>query len=157
MDDTMDDTNDGGPSQERHFTVEQVNDLIPRMEAAFDRITELYEEAQGLVTELNAEGESLAEEEAEDAPADIKERRARVRELAETIQEGVDEIEGYGASVKDLSIGLVDFLSRRDGRTVYLCWRRGEAECAWWHDLDSGFQGRRPIAEPSEFEGTYLH
>jgi len=106
---------------------------------------------------VNAQGETLEGEETDDTPVDIKERRARVRELAEAIQEGVDELEEPGGSVKDLSSGLVDFLSRRDGRTVYLCWRRGETECGWWHDLDSGYQGRRPIAEASEFEGTYVH
>jgi len=142
---------------DRHFTVDEVNVLIPHMEAIFDRIGELYEEAQSLLNELNAQGETLEGEETDDTPDDIKERRARVRELAEAIQEGVDELEEPGGSVKDLSTGLVDFLSRRDGRTVYLCWRRGETECGWWHDLDSGYQGRRPIAEAGEFEGTYVH
>ena len=143
--------------EDRHFTVEEVNALIPHMEAIFERITELYEEAQGLLSQLNAKGESLEGEENDETPDDVKEKRGRVRELAEAIQEGVDEIEQPGSSVKDLSSGLVDFLSRRDGRTVYLCWHRGESECSWWHDLDSGVQGRKPIAEATEFEGTYVH
>jgi hypothetical protein len=57
----------------------------------------------------------------------------------------VKAIQGTGALVKDLNSGLVDFLSVRDGREVYLCWRYGEDEIHYWHDIDAGFSGRNPI------------
>jgi hypothetical protein len=57
----------------------------------------------------------------------------------------VKAIQGTGALVKDLDSGLVDFLSVRDGREVYLCWRYGEDEIHYWHDIDAGFSGRNPI------------
>jgi hypothetical protein len=47
--------------------------------------------------------------------------------------------------VKDPATGLIDFRSLRGGREVYLCWRLGEGEIAWWHELDAGFQGRQPL------------
>jgi len=50
-----------------------------------------------------------------------------------------------GVEVKDPSTGLIDFRSLRGDEEVYLCWRLGEGRIAWWHDLDSGFQGRRPL------------
>ena len=43
------------------------------------------------------------------------------------------------------SPALVDFLGRKDGREVYLCWRLGEPEVAYWHELDAGYTGRRPL------------
>ena len=55
------------------------------------------------------------------------------------------EIADMGAALKDPESGLVDFLALRNGREVYLCWREGEPDCAWWHDLDTGFAGRQPL------------
>jgi hypothetical protein len=50
-----------------------------------------------------------------------------------------------GCVLKDMDQGLVDFLTRRDGREVYLCWRYGEERVAYWHELQAGFAGRRPL------------
>lgn len=33
----------------------------------------------------------------------------------------------------------------RDGRAVYLCWRIGEPDIMFWHELHAGFRGRQPI------------
>jgi hypothetical protein len=43
--------------------------------------------------------------------------------------------------------GLCDFYSVMDGREVFLCWRLGEPEVSYWHELDAGFAGRQPLAE----------
>jgi hypothetical protein len=50
-----------------------------------------------------------------------------------------------GVEVKDPLTGLIDFRSWRGGQDVYLCWRLGEQQIAWWHDLDSGIRGRRRL------------
>ena len=50
-----------------------------------------------------------------------------------------------GVEVKDLDTGLVDFRSLRDGREVYLCWKFGEDQIQFWHELDSGFGGRQEL------------
>ncbi len=55
------------------------------------------------------------------------------------------EILGLGVEIKDLDQGLIDFPSERDGRIVYLCWRRGEERVEWWHEMDAGFAGRQPL------------
>ena len=55
------------------------------------------------------------------------------------------EIQALGAIVKDLELGLVDFPSLRDGEEVLLCWRVGEDEIGFWHPVDEGFSGRRPL------------
>jgi hypothetical protein len=44
-----------------------------------------------------------------------------------------------------MGIGLLDFPSLRDGREVYLCWKYGEDQIDFWHDMDAGFMGRQPI------------
>lgn len=65
-------------------------------------------------------------------------------EVAE-MQDLVLQIQSTGALFKDLSSGLVDFLSKREGRDVFLCWRFGEDSVRYWHDLDAGFAGRQPV------------
>jgi len=50
-----------------------------------------------------------------------------------------------GAQVKDINTGLLDFSALKDGREVYLCWRYGEEEIEYWHEVEAGFAGRQPI------------
>lgn len=64
----------------------------------------------------------------------------------ERVQAAHKGIEEMGVQLKDADTGLVDFLHRRpDGREVYLCWRYGEQEVAYWHEVDAGFAGRKPV------------
>ena len=55
-----------------------------------------------------------------------------------------------GILVKDIDKGLIDFLSIRDGQEVYLCWKHGEDELSFWHDVNKGYGGRQPI-DPADF------
>ncbi|HXF60395.1 MAG TPA: DUF2203 domain-containing protein [Caldilineaceae bacterium] len=61
------------------------------------------------------------------------------------LEAGVKGILALGVLIKDLDKGLVDFLGWRDGHKIYLCWHYGEDDILFWHDLNSGFAGRRPI------------
>ena len=63
----------------------------------------------------------------------------------ETVRRAAKTIERLGIELKDINTGLVDFLSERDGRDVYLCWRYDEPKVAFWHDLEAGFGGRQPL------------
>jgi hypothetical protein len=74
----------------------------------------------------------------------------------ETLQEEIHAIEELGAQVKDLDIGLCDFLGRRRGRDVLLCWRFGEKRITHWHELSAGFAGRQPL-DDTEGKLRYMH
>ncbi|HZU26988.1 MAG TPA: DUF2203 domain-containing protein [Bryobacteraceae bacterium] len=54
-------------------------------------------------------------------------------------------IEEYGCLLKDLDIGLIDFLTTYQGREVCLCWKAGEDGIHFWHGADEGYRGRKPI------------
>ena len=69
------------------------------------------------------------------------ERDGSVRKL----QEVMAEIEQLGAQVKDLEIGLLDFMARYQGRDVCLCWKLGEDAIRFWHGAEEGFRGRKEI------------
>jgi hypothetical protein len=55
------------------------------------------------------------------------------------------KIEEMGCEVKGIREGLIDFPSLREGKEVYLCWRMPEKEILFWHDINAGFTGRKPI------------
>lgn len=57
----------------------------------------------------------------------------------------VHRIQGTGAILKDVNMGLLDFPAMRAEREVYLCWQYGEGEIAFWHEVEAGYAGRQPI------------
>lgn len=63
----------------------------------------------------------------------------------EVIQRNLRAIQELGIEVKDINLGLVDFLARRGERDVYLCWHYDEPSITHWHELDAGFAGRQPL------------
>jgi hypothetical protein len=64
---------------------------------------------------------------------------------AARIQQAMSSLEGLGAQVKDLDLGLVDFPTLYRGRQVLLCWQVGEPDIAWWHGAEEGYAGRKRI------------
>jgi hypothetical protein len=66
-------------------------------------------------------------------------------EATRTLKEGVERLSAEGIILRDVEAGLVDFPSEREGRLVFLCWRLGEDDVAHWHDVDTGFPGRKPL------------
>jgi len=71
----------------------------------------------------------------------------------ERISDNVEAIQETGVLVKDLDIGLCDFPYMRDGRVVYLCWKLGEPEIRYWHEVEDGYAGRQPIETLTEGRG----
>ncbi|MDE3112896.1 MAG: DUF2203 domain-containing protein [Chloroflexota bacterium] len=68
--------------------------------------------------------------------------------VAQEIRALVRSIAEMGAEVKDLDVGLIDFPSVHRGRPICLCWKLDEGDrIEWWHDIDAGYAGRRPISE----------
>jgi hypothetical protein len=55
------------------------------------------------------------------------------------------EIQDMEIEIKDPTIGLIDFVALKDNREVYLCWRYGEEQIQFWHEIEAGFAGRQKI------------
>jgi hypothetical protein len=79
--------------------------------------------------------------------ADLRTIRLRMQGLIDQMAAGVARIDTLGLTLRDIERGLVDFPALVTGRQVWLCWQPGETAIGWWHDLDAGFDGRRPLAE----------
>ena len=61
------------------------------------------------------------------------------------VRESITEIDSIGVQVKDLAQGLLDFPCVLEGQTVLLCWKLGEKEIGYWHSVEDGFAGRKPL------------
>jgi len=72
--------------------------------------------------------------------------QGQLHRAVEQLQDFVEELTAVGAQLKDFQTGLIDFVGRHEGRDVYLCWKLGEEAIGYWHELDAGFGGRKPIA-----------
>jgi hypothetical protein len=125
-------------ARKRYFTVEEANRLIPRLEKALSEIKTLRRELTTLGGELTPMFEVIYQNGGHPKSPEFIKRVGQFRE-------GIDRIHAYGCLIKDLDPGLIDFPHMRDGREVYLCWRSGEREILYWHDVDTGFAGRQPI------------
>jgi hypothetical protein len=122
---------------ERHFTVEEANALLPRVEPLLRSLRD----ARDRLTDAEVH-EALAGA----APGNGGGTPGRnVGEAFLEVRRGLVELEQLGVVIKDLDRGLIDFPAIRDGREVYLCWQLDEDEIGFWHDLDSGFGGREPL------------
>ena len=55
----------------------------------------------------------------------------------------------WDVTLRDISAGLIDFPALANGRPVWLCWRLGEGDIAWWHNTDEGFSARKPLERPA--------
>jgi len=85
--------------------------------------------------------------------AELNRKKSQRDKVAEQLAQTVDEIQQTGCLVKDLETGLVDFPSLRGGEKVYLCWKLGEARIGYWHGIEEGFAGRKPLDDtPAEGE-----
>ena len=127
----------------RHFGVAEANRYVPLLQRTFILVRAELQR----IREIDA----LLERTRAPAPDRLaEERAARLRRVEGELQ----TLSDLGIEVKAVD-GLVDFRALLEGRTVYLCWRFGEERVDHWHELDAGFQGRRPIQETDAFAPTY--
>lgn len=69
---------------------------------------------------------------------ELKAATARLDDLLTRIQQ-------TGAELKGIAPLLVDFPAQLDGVPVLLCWLEGDRSLRFYHRVDLGFAGRRPL------------
>jgi hypothetical protein len=73
--------------------------------------------------------------------------RLRMQGIIDQMAAAVARIDALGITLRDIEQGLIDFPALTSGRLVWLCWQLGEADIAFWHELETGFGSRRPLIE----------
>lgn len=126
----------------RYYTLDEARQLLPRLRTMLGA---LQNDKLQLDATVEALGKLTPAMRGNGHAVDARHYEERIEELLAAIRDRVERITRLGIEVKDIENGLVDFLSRRDGRVVYLCWRFDEPDIAYWHELDAGFAGRQPL------------
>ena len=129
----------------RHFTPDEANAELERVRPLVEQLVArrrehvaALERQEELESKIRGNGGGMP-------PAELAAADAQVGELARGLASLAEEITALGVQVKDLDEGIVDFPALRHGETVLLCWRLGEDEIAYWHRVEDGFAGRRPL------------
>jgi hypothetical protein len=129
----------------RHFTPEEANaalvgvrPLVERMVARRAAHMDALERQEELEQRIRGNGGGIP-------PATLADAQAEVDREGRELAKIVDEINEHGAQVKDLDEGLIDFPALHRGETVLLCWKLGEDSIEYWHTVEDGFAGRRPL------------
>lgn len=120
----------------RYFTLEEANALLPELEPVMAELlarrAKVVRQRQNIAPILNDPHGDMGGSAATEMALDF----VRITEL-------IEQVQAFGCVLKDLNTGLLDFLSERDGREIYLCWRYGEPRIEYYHELHTGFTGRR--------------
>lgn len=136
----------------RFFDLDDANAALPELRTILttlrDERTQLIALRDEFARETTPErgGGSV---DAVDPAIDEERRRIRLRMqgVIDQMQAGVARIDELGVTLREIETGLIDFPALVTGRQVWLCWRLGEGDVEWWHELSDGFGGRQPLSE----------
>jgi hypothetical protein len=141
----------------RFYDVDRANARIPELREILEllrdqraelvRLRDLVLERQSAVeagTESGPGGSRGGDDEPDD---ELRLIRLRMQGLIDQMQAGVARIDALGITLRDIESGLIDFPALASGRQIWLCWRLGEDDVDWWHELSTGFSDRRPLID----------
>lgn len=135
-------------AKSKTFTLEQAQNLLPVLKSLLKRamdgksvIEQADKELQDLKHRILLSGGLFVN------VAGAARRRAQRDKSLQEIKDAVAEIAAIGVQVKDLDIGLLDFPCKVEDEIVLLCWKYGEEKIEFWHGMEEGFAGRKPIDE----------
>jgi hypothetical protein len=136
----------------RVFTIEEVEALIPTLAHLVTAQLQQQGDIEHRLAELArlAGGLPRSLDDAADDGAEVARLKRELRGRIARYEDGWRTVTELGAVIKDPQIGLVDFYGRIDGRLVWLCWKYGEESLGYYHELETGFSGRRPLAPVRE-------
>lgn len=124
--------------EKRFFTLEEARNTLPVIREWLGKAMQLSNQLQSFTDSVQLLADNAS------ANAGSPEGTAYLQILL-ALQEYLAKIQDAGCLVKSVDEGLIDFPHIREGREVYLCWRYGEDDIEYWHEVDAGFAGRTPI------------
>jgi hypothetical protein len=119
----------------RRFTVLEANKSLPLVQRIVSDIVRTHADASKL------QGQIEKAQQPEQTSL-----QSRLDSAMHRLEDYVDELSEVGCDLKDYQIGLIDFTGKHQGRDICLCWKLGEDKIAYWHELESGFAGRKPVS-----------
>lgn len=128
----------------QYYTLSQANAALPEVKKKYEHLLQCRDRvmrAEQLIQAGMASGIGLGEYMA---------RKRELNTMVTAFYGAIEALEGTGVAIKGINEGLLDFPSKRFDDEVWLCWKYGEAEIKFWHEKDSGFNDRKPLAVSDE-------
>ena len=131
---------------EKYFNRREAEELLPTLEPYLEEARKQKRALDSITAEISNAALRIMMLGGSLPPyAELNRKKNQRDKVAEQLSQTVDEIQQTGCLVKDLDSGLVDFPSLRGGEKVYLCWKLGEERIGYWHGIEEGFAGRKPL------------
>ncbi len=127
-----------------YFTIASANKILPTVIEKFKKILKQKDEVIKIEQELEA---SLVTAATFENYVTLKQK---LNSSVTKLYQAIEDLESTGVVIKSVDEGLLDFPSQRFDEEVWLCWKYGETEIKFWHEKDSGFNGRKPISVSNE-------
>jgi hypothetical protein len=121
----------------KHYTLTEARALLPLVREWLGQMDQAREELEA--TDRRLDGLAGG---GRDTGGELVNQSVRLLAL---LQQVLRRFENREIFIKDLSRGLVDFPSLKDGREIFLCWERDEEDIQFWHEIDAGYAGREKI------------
>ncbi len=134
----------------RQFTITEVNRLLPDLRQELEALKNMQQEARQKYEEMRdirevgyrPDGNLIM-------LSDYQETKRGFDRIVAEANRILTAINQRGCRVTDVETGLIDFPAEVDGSPVYLCWQKDEPEVGYYHGLEEGFAGRRPLPQRS--------
>ena len=136
---------ESGEAPARLFTREEADAMLPELRGLLERVAVARRQLLQTTRELDALERKRDRSNALQLGRSLRELRARLGADRDALRAAFEEITSRGVQVKNIEPALLDFPAWHEGRVVLLCWRDGEPSVSHWHDLDTGFAGRKPL------------
>jgi len=128
------------------FTLDEAQLLLPVLESLLKRAIEGKKTAEEKETHLQSLRQRIFLSGGMQVNVvTVMRQRAEIEKQVQQAKDAVAEIDSIGVQVKDLETGLLDFPCMMDGEIVLLCWKMGESRIHYWHSVEAGFRGRKPL------------
>ena len=133
-------------NEARVFTLEEANDLLPGLSELIAALQEKRDAVAEIEVQIDAY-ELVAAGAKKKSDPQFERLMTEHQRVADEFHTIVDEIHSYGCFLKDVDLGLIDFYGTMNGRLVFWCWQSGEKQIGFWHEVDEGYPGRKPLEE----------
>lgn len=128
----------------KYYTVQEANMMLPQLTQLLQQIQGLARQ-KGMVDGRVAQVRKAVMGNGHHNPIEDPMVVQATSALNDALRDAFVRLDEWDIELKDIPTGLIDFRAMREGREIYLCWRLGEPEVEYWHELTTGFDGRQPL------------
>jgi len=118
------------------LSVEDVNNRLPLVKRIVRDIRAVHRQRKANEKRFSYFRNCLRRVRSREVEETVEKIRRELGELDRSLDELRREITALGGILKDSERGWVDFFSEKDNRLIFLCWRPGEREVLYWHEID---------------------